>query len=234
MAMTVDGKIATANRQVHSFGSSYDQRHLLELRTDADAILCGATTLNSASISLDSGGPQYEKIRLRKGRKAYAIRIIASGSGSIDPNAEIFKHHFSPIILLSTSRMSSAKIRRISSLVDDVKIFGEDEIQFPHVMEWLVNEWQVKSLLCEGGGELNEALFRHRLVDELHLTICPYLFGGRRSPTIADGVGISHLSEAFQMSLASIKRKGNELFLIYHKQGENAIPNNKASNSTKV
>ena len=37
MAMTADGKIATANRAVSSFSSRRDQRHLLELRATADA-----------------------------------------------------------------------------------------------------------------------------------------------------------------------------------------------------
>ena len=32
MAMTADGKIATANRRVSSFGSPRDQDHLLQLR----------------------------------------------------------------------------------------------------------------------------------------------------------------------------------------------------------
>ena len=39
-------------------------------------------------------------------------------------------------------------------------------------------------LLCEGGGELNDALFRGGLVNELHLTICPKIFGGRHAPPI--------------------------------------------------
>ena len=34
MAMTADGKIATANRAVSTFGSQRDHNHLLELRAD--------------------------------------------------------------------------------------------------------------------------------------------------------------------------------------------------------
>ena len=45
MAVTADGKIATANRAVHSFGSARDLEHLYELRATADAILCGARTV---------------------------------------------------------------------------------------------------------------------------------------------------------------------------------------------
>ena len=44
MAMTADGKIATANRVVSSFGSRRDQEHLYELRATADAVMAGART----------------------------------------------------------------------------------------------------------------------------------------------------------------------------------------------
>ena len=39
MAMTADGKIATANRRIHSFSSSRDLEHLYELRATADAVM---------------------------------------------------------------------------------------------------------------------------------------------------------------------------------------------------
>jgi riboflavin biosynthesis pyrimidine reductase len=73
----------------------------------------------------------------------------------------------------------------------------------------------VRRLLCEGGGELNAALFQAGLVNELHLTICPVLLGGRAAPTIADGAGIKQLAHACRLSLRSMRRVGDELFLVY-------------------
>src|ERR1039458_184969 len=61
-------------------------------------------------------------------------------------------------------------------------------LQISSSLNWR-SKWGVKRLLCEGGGELNDALFRAGLVDEIHLTICPKIFGGRTAPTIADGLG---------------------------------------------
>ena len=46
MAMTADGKIATANRAVSSFSSRRDHDHLLALRATADAVMAGARTVD--------------------------------------------------------------------------------------------------------------------------------------------------------------------------------------------
>jgi riboflavin biosynthesis pyrimidine reductase len=59
MAMTADGKIATANRAVHSFGSPRDLRHLYELRATADAVMCGARTVEISGSILGSGGEKF-------------------------------------------------------------------------------------------------------------------------------------------------------------------------------
>lgn len=82
-------------------------------------------------------------------------------------------------------------------------------------MRWLRKKWKVKCLLCEGGGELNAALFAAGLVNELNLTICPRVFGGHAAPTIADGVGVRSLVQASQLRLKSMKRVDDELFLVY-------------------
>jgi riboflavin biosynthesis pyrimidine reductase len=96
--------------------------------------------------------------------------------------------------------------------VDEIKICGSEEIDFRAALRWLREKWKVKRLLCEGGGELNDALFRAGLVDEIHLTICPKIFGGRAAPTIADGKGVARLARAAQFKIVRKMPINGELF----------------------
>ncbi len=215
MAMTADGKIATANRAVSSFGSRRDHDHLLELRSTADAVMAGARTVDSNPINMGPGAAKYRRMRTRRGLAEYNMRVIVSRSGGVDPDAEIFKRKFSPIIVLTIGRAGASKLNRLRALADEVKICGRQEIDFRAALCWLREKWKIKRLLCEGGGELNDALFRAGLVDELHLTICPKIFGGRTAPTIADGIGALKLSNATQLRLKTMKRVGDELFVVF-------------------
>jgi riboflavin-specific deaminase-like protein len=215
MAMTADGKIATANRAVSTFGSRRDHEHLLELRATADAVMAGATTVNAAPVNLGPGGTRFRRRRLKNSLAEYNLRIIVSGSGSINPGAEIFKQRFSPIIILTTARISKAGLKKLRAVADEVKICGQTEINFRLALRWLRQKWGVQRLLCEGGGSLNDAMFRAGLVDELHLTLCPKIFGGRHAPTISEGRGFMRLADAAQFQLQSIRRAGDEAFAVY-------------------
>src|SRR5437773_4685844 len=104
MAMTADGKIATANRAISSFGSQRDRNHLLELRATADAVMAGARTVDLNRINLGPGPAKYRRLRLKRGLAESNLRIIASRSGTVNPNAEVFKRRFSPILVLTTRR----------------------------------------------------------------------------------------------------------------------------------
>jgi riboflavin-specific deaminase-like protein len=215
MAMTADGKIATANRVVHSFGSARDLEHLYELRATTDAVMCGARTVEISNGILGAGGEKYRQQRRKNGLAENNLRVIVSGSGSINPAAEIFRNRFSPIIILTTERPSRAKLKMLRALVDEVKICGRIQINFHTALRWLRKKWQVKRLLAEGGGELNDALFRAGLVDEIHLTICPKIFGGRAAPTIADGTGAKDLKSAIGFQLESFRLVNGELFTVF-------------------
>jgi riboflavin-specific deaminase-like protein len=213
-AMTADGKIAFANHEFIPFASRRDREHMMELRATADAVMSGARTVEAPGVTLGPGGAKYRRWRLRRGLGEYNLRVIVSGSGSIDPCSEIFKHRFSPIIVLTTRRISKVNWKRLNALVGEVKICGEREIDFPMALRWLRAKWNVQRLLCEGGGELHGTLVHAGLVDELHLTICPKIFGGRPAPTIADDKGILSLTDAAQFKLQSSQRVGDELFVV--------------------
>ena len=219
VATTADGKLAPASRHFIPFTTKRDQEHLLELRATADAVMSGARTVDLSPVKLGPGGGRYRRQRLRRGLTEYNLRVVVSGSGTLDPRAEIFRHRFSPIILLTTARASSARLARLRKLADAVHVCGEREIDFRYALRWLRREWNVKRLLCEGGGEINAGLFEARLVDELHLTLAPVIFGGRTAPTLSDGRGFSRLADAARLRLKSRKRVGDELYLVYRVVG---------------
>ena len=216
-AMTADGKIAFVDGSFTPFSSRRDQEHMMELRATADAVLCGAHTVEMTGTILGAGGIKFQKLRLKNELSEFPLRIIASGSGSINVDANIFKKHFSPVVILTTERISRAKLKALRNLADEVKIFGERQVDFHAAFRWLRSKWNVQRLLCEGGGELHDALVQAGLMDELHLTICPKIFGGKNAPTIADGAGAFHLAGAAQFELKSAQRIGDELFAMFGK-----------------
>jgi 2,5-diamino-6-(ribosylamino)-4(3H)-pyrimidinone 5'-phosphate reductase len=215
VATTLDGKLAPENRKFVPFGSKRDLDLLYETRARADAVLMGARTVDSAPGHYGPGPAKYRRMRLQRGLPEYNLRVIVSGRGTLSPKADIFRYRFSPIIVLTSARASVRNLRSLRRVADDVEIFGDKEINFEKAFRWLEKKWRVKKILCEGGGELNATLIRQNLVDEIYVTVCPLIFGGRRAPTLADGEGITSVDQATKLRLKSLKRMGQELFTVY-------------------
>jgi 2,5-diamino-6-(ribosylamino)-4(3H)-pyrimidinone 5'-phosphate reductase len=215
LAMTADGKIAPASRHFITFSCPRDREHMMELRATADAVMSGARTIDLNPVTLGTGGEKYRRLRKKRGLPEYNLRVIVSGSGSIDTKAAIFKKRFSPIIVLTTESTGTRRLNQLRQFADDVIICGRRELDFRLALGVLYQKWKVKRLLCEGGGELDDGLFRAGVVNELHLTISPKIMGGRTAPTICDGLGFSTLAKASQLQLKSTKRHGDDLFLVF-------------------
>jgi 2,5-diamino-6-(ribosylamino)-4(3H)-pyrimidinone 5'-phosphate reductase len=219
VAITADGKIAPANRHFIPFSSKRDQTHLLELRTQADAVMSGARTIDLTGVTLGTGGAKYRRMRLKNGLAEQPIRVVPTGRATLDPDADIFQRGSAPLIILTTERADERRLKKLRERADEVKICGKEHLDFVFAFQWLREKWNVKRLLCEGGGEINAALFEAGLVDELHLTISPAtILGGRIAPTLSDGDGIEKLADAAKFRIHSKRRIGDELFLVYRRR----------------
>ena len=108
-AATVDGKVSTANRTPAQFTSARDKRHLLEVRSQHDAILIAKGTLEKDRMSLGLPDQDLRDERLRRGRSAEPLRVIISASGDISSDLPIFKSLGAPIVLYTTSQMAATK-----------------------------------------------------------------------------------------------------------------------------
>lgn len=217
MAMSADGKIATADRRIQTFGSSEDHDRLMRLRTTADAVMSGSSTVGTADYDLGPGDSHWRELRIQNGLTEYNLRIVVSGSGSLSPDAHLFQKDFSPVIVLTTDRCPDERREALLTKTPHVHSFGKTSIDWHRALKWLKSEWHINRLACEGGGDLNESLIRMGLADKLYITVTPLLAGGRSAPTIAGGEGVSKLTDASRYRLIRTDIRQMEIFLDYER-----------------
>jgi riboflavin-specific deaminase-like protein len=211
-AMTADGKVTTKNFGPVDFTSREDKLRLFRQRALADAVLLGHTSLERDNVRL--GVPaELQKLRLKRGQSRSPLRVIVSNKGRIDDRLKIFQSDVSPIIIFSTKQMprkNQDALRQMATL----HLTGAREIDLAAMLKTLRDQYKVRTLACEGGPTLFRALLEQGLVDQLNLTIAPYLFGGAKAPTLT-GPGKEFLPASVHCSLTHVRIVGGECFLTY-------------------
>jgi riboflavin-specific deaminase-like protein len=212
-AMTVDGKVTTKNYSAVDFTSREDKAHLIRQRALGDAVLVGHGTIESDNVRLGIPREDLRRERIARGQAPYPLRVIVSNKGQINPRLKIFETDFSPIIIFSTTRMprrAREQLRKKATLY----LSQARRVDLRWILQELRYDFKVKYLACEGGPVLFRSLLEEGLVDQLNLTIAPFLFGGKNAPTLI-GTGIDFLQRSVRCSLREMKIVGHECFLTY-------------------
>jgi riboflavin-specific deaminase-like protein len=212
-AMTVDGKITTKNFSPVDFTSREDKLHLLRQRALGDAVLIGHSTLKHDNVRLGVPDPKMREARVARGQTPYPLRVIVSNEGRIDPALNIFQTDISPILIFSTVRMP---VRYQKALREKATLHLSDAraVDLSWMLQQLRREYHVRSVACEGGATLFRALLEEDLVDQLNLTIAPYMFGGANAPTLT-GLSKDFFPHSIRCSLTDMRVVGEECFLTY-------------------
>jgi 2,5-diamino-6-(ribosylamino)-4(3H)-pyrimidinone 5'-phosphate reductase len=210
--MTVDGKVTTRNFTPVDFTSREDKSHLFRQRALADAVLLGHTSLKRDNVRL--GLPlELQKARTKRGQAPAPIRVIVSDEGKIASRLTIFQSDISPIVIFSTKRMLR-KYQRALAKKAALHLTDSDHVDLAGMLETLRNEYNVRMVACEGGPTLFRSLLEQNLVDQLNLTIAPYMFGGANAPTLT-GLSKDFLPASVHCRLIDIRVIGEECFLTY-------------------
>ncbi len=212
MAVSLDGKISTRDGAGPRFASKADGIRLREIRSHADAILVGAGTIIADDPTFTERG-KYKELRLQRGLAPNPIKAVVSGSGSVPETARMFQSNGAPALVFTTERIPPNRLAPLQQ-VAEVRCVGETTVNFRHVVDILGEAYQVKRLLIEGGGQVNFDLFRAGLIDEVYLTLCPKIIGGRDVPTSVEGDGFD-FPDIVDVELLDRRAVGNELFLHY-------------------
>jgi riboflavin-specific deaminase-like protein len=211
-AMTVDGKVTTKSFAPVDFTSREDKLHLFRQRALADAVLIGHTSLKRDNVRL--GIPEnFRQARVKRKQAPAPLRVIVSNKGKIDSRLKIFQSTISPILIFSTVRMprrTQAALKHKATL----HLTRSGEIDLAAMLGTLRSKYNVRNLACEGGPTLFRALLERGLIDQLNLTITPYLFGGAKAPTLT-GLSKEFLPASVHCSLIDMRTTGDECFLTY-------------------
>ena len=209
-AITADGRISTRRRTPSDFSSPADKRRLLEIRAACDAVLVGARTLAADTMTLGLPAADLRAARKKRGLPEFPLRVIASNSGRLSPEARVFTSGLPPAVVFSTRRMPTRTCTALAG-VCDLFIHLADSLNLAAMLATLREEFRIKRLVCEGGGTLLKSLLALDLVDELHLTICPRIFGSAKAPTLT-GVAGEWLPHSVQLRLVEMLPIGDECF----------------------
>jgi len=203
-AETIDGKIASKTG-FSKLSCPQDLKRLHMLRASVDAILVGANTIINDDPLLT--------VRLVEGKNP--VRIIVDGLLRIPLSANVIIDKSAKTIIVTSNKAPKEKINKIYGMGVEVLVMGEN-VNVEKLMEKLY-ENGVRKVLLEGGGILNWYMLYHKLVDELHITITPYILGGDNAVSLVRGWGFNNLDDCIKAKLIDCKicDCGGEVVLIY-------------------
>jgi riboflavin-specific deaminase-like protein len=221
--MSVDGKITTKNFSPIDFTSREDKAHLLQQRALGDAVLMGYGTLKHDNVRLGVPDPKARAQRIKRGQTAAPLRVIVSNEGRIDSALKVFHadpEKTGPIAIFSTTRMPM-RVQKSLREKATLHLSASRTVDLAWMLQQLRHDYGVRTVACEGGATLFRALLEHDLVDQLNLTIAPYLFGGANAPTLT-GLSKDFLLRSVRCDLTDMRVVGQECFLTYrikHRRG---------------
>jgi len=213
MAMSADGKITSARREYPELTSRHDRDHMDRLRAEADAILVGAGTLRADDPLLHVRSEEMRAHRRRLGKPDGLDRVVVTARLDLGTGSRFFDRAHGGRRIVAT--VEDAPPDRIAALGELAEVWrdGRGRVDLATVLRRL-REQGVERLLVEGGGETNWALVHDDLVDELHVTVAPWLLGGRDAPTLLEGAGFA-MAGRRALRLTDVRRIDDELYLRY-------------------
>ena len=204
-AMTLDGKIATANGESKWITGEKARARGMKLRHGHDAILVGVNTILADNPSLTA--------RNRKKHSRH-FRIVLDSLARIPLTAKVVSDGQPAETIIVVGK--SAPKDRVAALAQKVKVVVAPVKASNLNLSWLLKKLgaeNITSLLVEGGGEVNASFLLQRLAQRVAFFYAPKILGGRDSHKAVAGEGVRRLDDALQLREIEWRRVGPDLFL---------------------
>jgi len=171
LALTLDGKIATAPGRRSRITGPDAEREVHRLRTGFDAILVGAGTLRADDPRLT--------VRLVPAGLRPPRRLLIDPRAELPTDAAVLEDAGkTPVHVFTRRDAPEADLERLEEAGAHVHPVDHDEGGLD-LASLLAVSWElgIRSVLCEGGARLAAALLREGHVSRLYLFFAPFVLG---------------------------------------------------------
>ncbi|MEQ1794744.1 MAG: bifunctional diaminohydroxyphosphoribosylaminopyrimidine deaminase/5-amino-6-(5-phosphoribosylamino)uracil reductase RibD [Nitrospira sp.] len=207
--MTLDGQIATARGESKWITGLQSRQEVHRLRSVTDAVIVGIGTVLKDNPSLTARRPP--------GLTALATiqptRIVVDSELRIARSAKILTQQSRAKTIIATTKGAS-RARCLALERQGIEVLRlpslRGHVSLKHLLTALGQRGMI-STMVEGGGELNAAFLKARLVNHVRLYVAPTLLGGTQSKGVIGGVSPRRLADAWKLKQVRTRVLGTDV-----------------------
>ena len=209
LAVTLDGRIATATGESRWITGKEARRVAHSLRMTHDAVMVGAGTVRIDDPKLTVRG---------MGALRQPVRIVVSGSRALPSQRRLTEkiEDEGPVWLVHGQGESEDAVWWKLAGADLVPVpVSEGQVDVASLMQVLGTRGLTR-VLCEGGGTLAASLLAGGLVDQLVVFSAGKVLGAEGKPSVG-AVGIGQLANAPEFRLTEQRRVGADVMHVWRR-----------------
>lgn len=203
-AMTLDGKIATANADSKWITGEAARTFAHRLRRQHDAVLVGIGTVLADDPELTT--------RMVQGKNP--VRVVLDTKLRISLMATVL-NPAAETIIFTGMEADEDKANALDALpnVEVVRLSAEEgKLPIAKVVAALA-ERGITSLLVEGGSSVHGAFYDAGLADRVYAFVAPKIIGGKNALTAVGGEGSEFVAEGWLLEEVEVQKLGTDIMV---------------------
>jgi diaminohydroxyphosphoribosylaminopyrimidine deaminase / 5-amino-6-(5-phosphoribosylamino)uracil reductase len=216
MAVSLDGKVATATGDSRWITGEVARARVHELRHQSDAIMVGGRTARTDDPLLTD--------RSGKKRRRPIVRVVIEQFLRVSPESRLAQtSNEAPVIVFASGEAKEDSLTALQSHGVEV-VAGGSVLDLKSILNEL-GARSIQSVLVEGGPSLAALLLESDLVDKVTFFVAPMLIGGQDAPSAIAGAGAESIADTMRLQDIEVRPHGDDVEITgYPNRGAVARP----------
>ena len=209
-ATSLDGFIDDASAERLLLSNSEDFARADRVRAESDAILVGAHTIRKDNPRLLLRSPDLIQERITRGKPPHPLKVTVTRSGNLESGARFFTEGDGEKLVLCPKGVGASLHAKLGYNVT----VDEIESCTAQLIHEHLKKRGVERLLLEGGEKTIAQFLEADLIDEIQISIAPFLVGDSSAPRMFTP-GKYPFTQQSPLQLKSILKVGEIVELVY-------------------